>query len=95
MLITVVLFVAPFCVAYWLDTINATRRLRKTSPTAPRCAASSPDRKAVEDLIMHYRVERTARWVGWITLILFLLFLTVTAARYFDRYFLGGSAGFG
>jgi hypothetical protein len=35
--------------------------------------AKSPDRKAVEDLVMQYRIERAARRMGWVTLVIFVL----------------------
>jgi hypothetical protein len=50
--------------------------------------AKSPDRKAVDDLVMQYRIERAARRMGWVSLIMFVLFLVASVVGIFRPKYL-------
>ena len=44
--------------------------------------AKSLDRRTAEGLFMQYRVERAARRVGWVSLLMFVLVLVAIIASY-------------
>jgi hypothetical protein len=48
----------------------------------------SPDRKAVENLVMQYRVERAARRMGWVSLFIFVLCLIASVVAMFRPKYL-------
>jgi hypothetical protein len=48
----------------------------------------SPDHKAVEGLIMQYRIERAARRVGWVSIFLFVLALVASVIGMFRPKYL-------
>jgi len=53
-----------------------------------RRVKKSPERKAVEDLFMRYRIERAARRVGWVSLFIFGLFLVASVVALFRPKYL-------
>jgi hypothetical protein len=50
--------------------------------------AKSRDRQAVEDLVMQYRIERAARWMGKIGLLIFALAAVATVISLFRPKYL-------
>jgi hypothetical protein len=48
----------------------------------------SLDRKAVEDLFMQYRIERAARRMGWVSLVIFVLSLVASVFGMFTPKYL-------
>ena len=50
--------------------------------------SKSPDRRAEEGLVMRYRIERAARRVGWVSLIIFVLSLIASVIGIFRPKYL-------
>jgi hypothetical protein len=50
--------------------------------------AKSRDREAVEDLVMQYRIERAARWMGKVGLLIFALAAVVAVISLFRPQYL-------
>jgi hypothetical protein len=49
------------------------RVMRTFQQDGNQSVAKSRDRQAVEDLVMQYRIERAARWMGRVGLLVFAL----------------------
>ena len=50
--------------------------------------AKSLDRKAAEGLVMQYRIERAARRMGWVSLLIFVLWLVASFVGIFKPNYL-------
>jgi hypothetical protein len=50
--------------------------------------AKSPDHKAVENLVMQYRVERAAKWMGKFAFVVFAMVLVAAVASLSTRKYL-------
>jgi hypothetical protein len=50
--------------------------------------AKSRDRQAVENLVMQYRIERAARWMGKIGLLIFVLTVVAAVISFFGPKYL-------
>jgi hypothetical protein len=48
----------------------------------------SLERKAAEDLFMRYRIERAARRMGWVSLVIFVLSLIASVVGLFRPKYL-------
>ena len=53
-----------------------------------RSVKKSRDRKAADDLLMQYRMERAARRVGWVSLFIFGLSLVASVVALFRPKYL-------
>jgi hypothetical protein len=52
---------------------DAALTARRNSSNGIQTMTKTQDRKAIDDLVMQYRIERAARWMGKIGLLIFAL----------------------